>query len=301
MAVSRRVSHAELPWPPWVVLSRIAPPYGVISGWDSRDAGTSPLGTLIHADGPSALGALGAVALALRECPWLLPVVTLPPEEEPFEPLVHLVSELSDRVAIVHRPAVVRLEADAVVAAVHRRPPAGTDTMSRYVAARLGAPELFEPLHEQFGIALGDAESACRSVATYSRLFARYGRYTARDWRALARLARDVTATESWARDAPTLDRTVNRHARFLLGMSYRTAHELLGWEWVLEQAIRRAGYSSSPGPAGKTRTVQGCNYLKVAPAQAIDVAGTVMAVHSKENGVPRRGGALYPPPGGTP
>jgi hypothetical protein len=133
--------------------------------------------------------------------------------------------------------------------------------MSRYAAARLGAPDLLEPLTEQFSRALEGTSEASRSVATYSRMFARYGRYTARDWRALARLAHDlcVRLFRPWPVSkssdlvanadmrALMANRTANLHARYLLGMSLTTAGERLGWEWVFEQALRRGGYVGFP------------------------------------------------------
>lgn len=249
-------------------LYRLAPPYDAFAAWTQNDADRAPLGTIVHASGPSALAALGSVVLALRSCPWLVPVVTLPPDERQLEPLVELVVELRGRVAVVQPAATARVGTPAaLIGAATRRPLPRPEVLSSYVTARLSAPDLQEPLTEQFCQAFESSTVPCRSVATYSRLFARHGPYTARDWRALARLVHDhcVRQSGAWrkadgwlqrraADTTPvTLNRTAEHYARHLLGMSLRAAGERVGWEWVLEYAIRRAGYVptvKAPRPA---------------------------------------------------
>lgn len=254
--------HSELARLSWASLSQLVPPYRTAVILVTSDPDHTPLGTILHGEGPSGLGVLGSVALALRWCPWLLPVITFPPDEERLEPLVEMISELRDRVAITQHASVARTGAiAAIIDAAARRPAPGPDTMSRYTATRVGAPDLLEPLTEQFSRALEGTSESSRSVATYSRMFARYGRYTARDWRALAKLAHDLSArpfrpwpvcksSDPYAMAdmrALMASRTANLHARYLLGMSLTTAGERLGWEWVFEQALRRGGYVGSP------------------------------------------------------
>ena len=83
------------------------------------------------------------------------------------------------------------------------------------------------------------------SVASYSRLFSQYGEYTARDWRALARLcvhAQAGTVGHHHLR-APLPLRAALGYARKYLGIRYHVLAERVGWEWVLEGALRTAGY----------------------------------------------------------
>ena len=79
----------------------------------------------------------------------------------------------------------------------------------------------------------------------YSRLFAQYGRYTARDWRALGRLAAHAASGRLGERRmyAPISLRTVCEYARKYLGVPYHFLAERVGWEWVLEAALRTARY----------------------------------------------------------
>jgi hypothetical protein len=239
-------------------LYRLAPPYNALGVWNQNGADCAPLGTIVHASGPSALAVLGSVTLSLRLYPWLVPIVTFPPDEGQLEPLIELVGELRGRAAVLQPGAAARMgTAPALIVAATRRPPPPPEVLSAYATSRVTAVDLHEPLAEQFRLAFEDSLVPSRSVATYSRLFARHGPFTARDWRALARLTHDQCVRQSgawpkakeWMQGGTTdtmpltLNRTAEHYARHLLGMSLRAAGERLGWEWVLEYAIRRAGY----------------------------------------------------------
>jgi hypothetical protein len=143
----------------------------------------------------------------------------------------------------------------AVVAVARCRALPDPEVLSSYTSCRLAAPDIRGPLTEQFCAALGGAAAVRRSVATYSRVFARYGPFTARDWRALACLAYELCLHQSnaharlgnWrhgcAPPISSLRRTVDRYARDFLGLSFGAATTRLGWEWVLELALRRGRY----------------------------------------------------------
>src|SRR5437016_3443572 len=101
MLVKGLQSHSEFVQFRQGGLSQLAPPYRTVAVWVQAAATSTPLGTIVHGCGPSALAVLGSVALAVRSCPWLVPVITLPPDEERLQPLVEVVGELRNRVAIV--------------------------------------------------------------------------------------------------------------------------------------------------------------------------------------------------------
>ena len=239
-----------------VTLVRIAPPYHAFAPWRWNEVRTTPFGAVVHAVGPSGLAVIGAVANALRHCPWTVPVVTLPPHEEGFAPVVELFTDLHYRLAFAAASRHAQTVGDVIGAAVRRSLPT-PDTLATFVASRVGQTELFEPLIEQFDTAINACTSRCRSVATYSRLFARYGALTARHWRSLAILAHDNCARQQERsrvgngvgpyRGAGNghcgLERTVDRYARQFLGLSFAATRARLGWEWVFECALRRAGY----------------------------------------------------------
>src|SRR2546430_17727568 len=96
-----------------------------------------------------------------------------------------LVTELRDRLVVVHRAASRVVDDWAhLVQCVRRRAVPTAAELARWVARRLRQREVEVPLRHQFEEALhGTPADAGLSVASYSRLFAQYGRYTARDWR----------------------------------------------------------------------------------------------------------------------
>src|SRR2546422_11084382 len=74
-----------------------------------------------------------------------------------------------------------------IVQCVRRRAAPTAAELARWVARRLRQREIEIPLRHQFEEALqGTPADAGLSVASYSRLFAHYGTYTARDWRGRA-------------------------------------------------------------------------------------------------------------------
>src|SRR5256884_5127349 len=98
---------------------------------------------------------------------------------------------------------------------------------------RLRSRELEVPLRSQFEEGLGyELTTAGLSVASYSRLFALYGPYTARDWRAVGRLALQAglgRGAEEHPSPAPPL-RTATEDAKKYLGMSCHAPAQRLGW-----------------------------------------------------------------------
>ena len=87
------------------------------------------------------------------------------------------------------------------------------------------------------------------SVASYSRLFALYGPYTARDWRAVGRLALHAVLGPCAEEQPPAALplRTATEYAKKYLAMSCHALAGWLGWEWVLEAALRTGGYVRAP------------------------------------------------------
>jgi hypothetical protein len=126
------------------------------------------------------------------------------------------------------------------------------------VCERIGVPAYYSLYFAQFEQALAGAPaSRAFSLATASRRFARLGRYTARDWRALASLTAELCAVTSTA-DPRVVRRLHGGHIRKYLDVPMTTAATLLGWEWVLEQALRVGGYVQLAGnrrPASKPRS----------------------------------------------
>jgi hypothetical protein len=232
------------------VLRALAPPYTRTIPVRSVDEGRSlPLGTVVVGFGHHTLEVLVTLTQLTHTCPWAVPCVISAPTHEPLEPLLELLSELRDRLVVVTRDERRPRPDDvaAILRGVSHRPPPTATTLARWVAQRLNDPNLEDPLQSQFAMAMHrTTTSTTPSVATYSRLFRRYGLYTARDWRAIARLCRHVQAGGLGSEDRRGVRlsmRTVMRYANKYLRVSHHTLPQRLGWEWVLEAALRVAGY----------------------------------------------------------
>lgn len=216
------------------------------------------LGAVIFAHGRSTLGALATLTACTNRWPWVAPALTLPEGEGPLEPYLRMICELGDRLAVVKTPASdIRHWIPCVVGAIAQRPPPGSKQMASYVVGRIRSAEMRQPLMDQFTQALeGVPATTKRSVASYSRLFARCGCYSAHHWRMLARLVHQlctlrVGCTAADADMALNLVhvRTADRYARRFLQISWCAARQRVGWEWVLETALRTGGYVSGVTP----------------------------------------------------
>jgi len=225
----------------------LEPPYRATSALRSGDqARELPLGSVVVGVGGSTLAALAALTRLSRQCPWAVPCIVLPPEEQLLEPLLRLVSELRGRLVVVTSVSSARSRIAQVVASVRRREPPTPARLARWLARRLRQRELEAPLRSQFQEALaGIPAEAGLSVATYSRLFSRYGRYCARDWRALALLCvHHATGVDQAPVGTGLPLRTARQYALKYLGETYQVMTGRLGWEWVLEAALRTGRYT---------------------------------------------------------
>ena len=229
-------------------LAVLAPPYRNPTALASVERGADlPLGSLVFGDGDATIAVLAELTALSYRAPWVVPCLALPARQEPLEPLLMLVTELRDRLVVVHRSAArCGDEWAQVVRCARRRALPTPAELARWIARRLSQRELEVPLRRQFEEALqGTPADAGLSVASYSRLFAHYGTYTARDWRALGRLAAHAASGGLVERRThpPISLRTACEYARKYLGVPYHDVAERLGWEWVLEAALRTAGY----------------------------------------------------------
>ncbi len=232
----------------------LSPPYRTPVPLVSVERGIDlAFGSLAFADGEATIAALAALTSLSYRAPWAVPCLALPARQEPLEPLLRLVTELRDRLVVVHRSAARSADDWAqLVRLVRRRAGPTPGTMARWVARRLRQRALEAPLRYQFAEALyGTPADRGLSVASYSRLFAHYGIYTARDWRALGRLALHAASSLPDERriSGQMPLRTACEYARRYLGAPYHVLAERLGWEWVLEGALRTGGYISAPQP----------------------------------------------------
>jgi hypothetical protein len=226
----------------------LAPPYRASSALKSLGASNDlSLGSVVLGKGDTTIAVLAELTAVVYRWPWVVPCLTMPIKEEPLEPLLLLVTELRDRLAVAKRSSLSGTdELINVIAAVRRRALPTAQVLAEWIARRLHRAELETPLRSQFREALeGIPASASLSVSTYSRLFAQYGEYTARDWRALARLCGHAAqGAQSMHWTPPTLAlRTASYYTKRYLAIPYHVLAERVGWEWILERALRTGRY----------------------------------------------------------
>lgn len=227
-------SHTSLLVPPYHTAQHVA---------QLRPEHPPPLGTIAAGHGRDLLLVVSELWVVIRQWPWVTPCVTLIPDQWQFERLLQLFPDLSHYLAIGRIQSASEAGVKTVVTAVRRRALPTPDVLAHWVCRRIALPAYYLPFLAQFEQALEDAPvSPPLSRATASRRFVKLGRYTARDWRALARLCVELCAVTS-SSTPRVLRRQGARYLRKYLGMSARAAASYLGWEWVLEQALRAGGY----------------------------------------------------------
>jgi hypothetical protein len=213
----------------------------------AEDGARLPLGCLAFASGDLTIAALAELTTLCSHAPWVVPCLALPAGQQSLEPPLMLVTELRDRLVLVLPSRVHQMDALAhVVTCARRRALPTPNALARWVARRLRQRDIEGPLRHQFAEALGGPPAGGGiSLASYSRLFSQYGEYTARDWRALARLC--VHAQAGTVGDGHSCARlpfrTALAYTRRYLGIPYRMLAERVGWEWILEGALRVASY----------------------------------------------------------
>lgn len=156
-----------------------------------------------------------------------------------------LVSELRDSLGVVkltHHSAAGQLS--AILGAVRNRKVPDAEMLATWVRRRLGNAALQDPLASQFREALGGAPASDTvSASTYSRRFSRVGPYTARDWRAIARLCAHCAAVGASEPLGALPMRTASRYLKQYLHLPYHALADVVGWEWVIEKALRAGRY----------------------------------------------------------
>jgi hypothetical protein len=206
-----------------------------------------PLGAIVLGRSGDALAALAELTARVYHWPWVVPCILIATQDPGIESLVLLVSELRNRLVIARvRDGVLAADASTALAAVRRRSAPSADDLASWVTQRLGDPSLQRSLASQFGQALESLPaSRLASRATFSRVFSRYGPYGSHDWRALGRLCMHcATLSAPWTSTGPPISvRAARAYSHKYLGLSYGALSKRIGWEWVLEGALRHAGY----------------------------------------------------------
>jgi len=225
----------------------LAPPYRASKPLHSLHATDAlSLGSVVVGRGDTTIAVLAELTATVYRWPWIVPCLAMTAKDESLQPLVMLVTELRDKLVVLKQGGGPRDEVSFVMAAVRKRASPTARVLAQWIARRLRRAELEDPLCTQFRqVTEGIPAISRASTATFSRLFARHGSYTARDWRVLAHLCMYVTAAATPGDDSqPSLSLRNARHAaKKYLAVSHQVLTERLGWEWVLEAALRTGGY----------------------------------------------------------
>jgi hypothetical protein len=181
------------------------------------------------------------LSCVLRRWPWLVPCVTVTFDEpETMRGLGRLV-EWAPRAALCRVSSPTCVPAiEAIRRAISQRPAPDAAALAGYVCARLRTRALKDALLEQFAH-VRDGRTPTKAASSYSRAFAKRGRFSARDWRAVAMLVWHAAPGASRTVMSPV---TEQRTGRRYLGTSPSTLRsDLIAWEHVVELALRVGGY----------------------------------------------------------
>lgn len=231
-------------------LRLLTPPYRRIT-WGSGEA--PPLGAIAIAEASSVRRVTYELAPLVGRAPWCIPclIVTAASAEPAVLSALH---DVPGRPAFVSGPVADDLLPALVLAAVRDRPAPSGLHLAEYAVRRTGRVE-FRPLLA--GLLAAAAEDTGRPipVRTLRDRLRRFGPLGPRCWRTLGTLCR-VAATmggsglEVLAWRAGVSPRSLRSWIRRYLGASLQDFRLNAGWEWVLEAALRRAGYVDAvPGP----------------------------------------------------
>ena len=214
-----------------------------------------PVGSIVCAESTDPLEAVAWLAEVVTEVPWLIPILGIcdPSTVTSLRMLTKHLPVLRTRLATScadGSPARGAWRAELVVAAVRKRPLPTALDMANFVFRRKDWGRSRSVIRELFRTALEQGTHPARSKATHSRVLTQLGPYTARDWITIARLASRIFAAHGGTRSdpidlPPVEDRTLNAHCWKYLRLSRSAGFKILGWESVLETALRVGGYVS--------------------------------------------------------
>jgi hypothetical protein len=237
--------------PPSEKLRELHPPYASFS-CDARVIPT--LGSIFTLDMSDAETGLEEAILWQGRAPWC-PLVLVLGSTLLSAGIIELLSQLHGPMGFVSISQRASPEIGEILNAVRARPTPTPSTVFSYVANRLGNASVRDLLTESLALA---AEPRCGPLLKcirrrVSRQLRALGPLGIPDWNRLSKLAllsglRHVQV-EELARLQGVEPRTLRAQVRRYTGVSPRNFREWVGWEWVIEAALRRWGYLET-GPA---------------------------------------------------
>jgi hypothetical protein len=233
-------------------VTSLVPPYLEAEPWLGDPP---PLGSIALCRADLASGVARFHSL-LQSAPWCLPcVITTPTTGDPE--IMTGIYELVGQLAFVPDPLREELIPPLAVAAAKTRPVPTGAILADYVVQRTGNAELRRELKAVLEPA--DPTPIDESVPerTLRDRLRRLGPLTVRCWRTVATLSRlaarmDNVPVETLAHRAGVEARTLRAWTMSYLRIKLRAFRIQVGWEWVLEAALRHAGMVQPAGTSSR-------------------------------------------------
>lgn len=226
----------------------LLPPYLV----ETAANGDPPFGAIALARVESAADALTELHAYLESFPWCAPCVVVSTSDVSAETLQAIWSLPGQPGFIIGGRGQPNVGPSAVAAAVTRRPRPRVPHLVGYVMNRTLSASLGQTLEQIWGPARGPSPlSADRTIRYRLR---RSGRFSRLDWLRVLRLINGKSldrgqTVDRFAEELGSEARTVRAWTAQCLDTPLRVYRERVGWEWVLEAALRMAGLVD-PAPA---------------------------------------------------
>lgn len=220
----------------------LVPPYQSLRAVAS---GPPPLGTIRMVDATSPATIAADVRALTVSAPWVVPCVSL----RGFTPdllLEVLPPHLLRRVGIISvSPPGGRPSVFGVLQAVAARPAPRPEDIADYVVTRLRRTDARGAL-----LSAMESEEVRSRPGFVLRMLDGLGRLKPHEWKLVHWLAEKAASAGGERQDG--LDESLAFWSGVLLAQGPRAMREFMGWEWVVERALRAAGYVEEPdAPAG--------------------------------------------------
>jgi hypothetical protein len=232
----------------------LEPPYRVCQPLGNR---LPELGAIVVGDVRLGRSTCDSLAAVIARAPWC-PSCALVPASMPARELIEVLDLLPRGcVKLSVENDSNPFDPSRYVAAIARRPGPVSSDIADYVGRRTGAA-IIAPLLAC--LARNGVERTSRSFL--SRRLKAYPPYTAHDWTAIGTLILILQSrgplTGRLTRENDLDPRTLRSWAAKYLAMRLSTAEELVGWECILEAALRQGGYVEAPctHPAARSSAV---------------------------------------------
>jgi hypothetical protein len=225
-------------------LRELHPPYVSFS---CNATGIPTLGSVFTLEMSDAETALEEAILCQGRAPWC-PLVLVLSRMVLSAGIIELLTQLHGPLGFVSVSQRGPPDINEVLNAVRDRPTPPLSTVFSYVADRLGNASLRDLLTESLALAAEPSGGPLpKNVRRVSRHVRALGPLGIPDWNRLSKLAllsglKNVQV-EELARQQGVEPRTFRAQVRRYTGVSPRSFREWVGWEWVIEAALRRWGY----------------------------------------------------------